>query len=130
MACGDCPGSLSRQRIPLATGEAAYVDGLRTRQARLQTATLAVLEQREKGRCHCLAGVPTLRRSFPTLDVEEQGEIIAQVLDVVFVAAGRGSAESRVTICPAGTARASFLARVIEAACWSASRPVVAGSTR
>ena len=91
-------------RVAETIGHDAYLDGLRLRQARLQQAALAVVDAREASRYYGLPSATELRRTFSGLPVKEQREILRQVLDVVFVSAGRASAEARVTICPAGTA--------------------------
>jgi hypothetical protein len=49
--------------------------------------------------------VRDLRRSLDELDAVERRELISNVIDMVFIAAGHGSPEQRVTVCPAGTAR-------------------------
>ena len=90
--------------IALRIGDEAYLAGLAIRQRKLSVANLAVHDLRGQARASEFPPVPDLRRTARELGVEELRELVAQVIDVVFVSAGSGSTAQRATVCPAGTA--------------------------
>jgi Recombinase zinc beta ribbon domain len=91
-------------RISAAIGQDAFIAGLVTRHRRLADANLEIANARARLGVHALPPAAEVRRTFPTMTLTEQCELVARVIDVAFVAKGHGSAATRVTICPAGTA--------------------------
>jgi hypothetical protein len=91
-------------RLLRALGDEAFAAGVEARARRLHTTRLELAAARARVAAHKQPSVPELRAAWPSLDVFEQRRMIAQVIDCVFVAPGRGNVEHRVTICPRGTA--------------------------
>jgi DNA invertase Pin-like site-specific DNA recombinase len=91
-------------RISRTIGEDAFLTGLVVRQRRLSEANLALADARAHAQTYDLPPATELRRRLPSMTHSEKRGLIKRVIDVVFVAQGRGPAEQRVTICPAGTA--------------------------
>lgn len=90
--------------VATVIGEQSFADGLAVRQERLREARLAVIDARGRARLHELPPVPEVRRMLATMTLAEKRELVATVIDMVFVGPGRLPASQRVTVCPAGTA--------------------------
>jgi hypothetical protein len=84
-------------------GEDAYAAGLAARNERLRKARLQVAALRDAHFIYTLPPIAELQRDWIGMDDHERRELIARVIDCVFVAAGRLQIEERVTICRAGT---------------------------
>lgn len=92
-------------RIRRVLGEDAYLAGLGVRAQRLREANLAVAKARSRAAIHDLPSIEQARDTFAADDIESSRKLISRVIDVAFVAVGRGKTpQQRVTICPAGTA--------------------------
>jgi hypothetical protein len=91
-------------RIATLVGEQRFLDGLAVRQERVRDANLNLVGLQARAGIHELPPVDEVRRLLATLPLVERRLLIAQVIDMVFVSPGRGSAAERVTVCPAGTA--------------------------
>jgi DNA invertase Pin-like site-specific DNA recombinase len=91
-------------RVLATLGETAFADGLKARHERARDARLDVAAARARLGVHALAATRGLERDWPTLTVAARNDVLAKVIDVVFVAPGRLNLDDRVLICPAGTA--------------------------
>jgi hypothetical protein len=105
---GSCICALTRYRdsdqVLRTLGEDAYAAGLAARNERLRKARLQLAALRDAHFIYTLPPLAELERDWIGMDDHERRELIAQVIDCVFVAAGRLQIEERVTICRAGKA--------------------------
>jgi site-specific DNA recombinase len=95
-------------RLRAVLGERQFAEGVRVRAQRARDARIALSNAQGRTQPHALPSVRDLRRRWGTLDVVEQRQILARVVDCVFVAKGRGNLTQRVTVCPLGTAPAGL----------------------
>ena len=91
-------------RVLDTLGEHAYVAGLAARNERVRTARLKLAAVRDAHSIHTLPPTAKLERRWSTLNDDQRREVIAQVIDCVFVRPGQLHVEERVTVCRAGTA--------------------------
>jgi DNA invertase Pin-like site-specific DNA recombinase len=91
-------------RILEALGEDDYLAGVAARSEHVRTARLRLAALRDANVIHALPATAELERRWLDLSDDERRELIARVIDCVFVAAGQGHIEERVTVCRAGTA--------------------------
>ena len=91
-------------RILDALGPQAYTQGHAARRERVRRAALQLAAIRDAHAVHTLPPVGELEDQWIAMDDAARREIIARVIDCVFVSAGHLQVEARVTICPAGTA--------------------------
>jgi recombinase/recombinase-like zinc beta ribbon protein len=85
-------------------GTDAYVAGLTARSERVRRTRLHLAALRDAHDIHTLPPVAELERRWPDMSDAERRDVIARVIDGVFVSAGRRPIEDRVTVCRAGTA--------------------------
>jgi DNA invertase Pin-like site-specific DNA recombinase len=85
-------------------GVDAYVAGLAARGERVRRARLRLAALRDAHFVYTLPPVSELERRWIDMSDHERRAVIAQVLDCVFVSAGRLHVEDRVTLCRPGTA--------------------------
>jgi DNA invertase Pin-like site-specific DNA recombinase len=101
-------GDLARYRdndgVAKVVGQRRFLEGLAVRQERLREANLSLLELRTRAGIHDLPTIDEVRRVLSDASVLERRDLIAQIIDMVFVGPGHGSAAQRVTVCPAGNA--------------------------
>ena len=106
--CTPPPAALTRyrdsDRVLDALGEHAYVAGVAARNQRVRTARLKLAAVRDAHSIHTLPPTAELERRWTTLNDDQRREVIAQVIDCVFVRPGQLHVEERVTVCRAGTA--------------------------
>ena len=91
-------------RVLDALGEDAYVAGTTARGERVRRARLNLAAVRDAHAIHTLPPASEVERRWVDLDDHRRRELIAQVIDCVFVRAGQLHIEDRVTVCRAGTA--------------------------
>ena len=91
-------------RVLDVLGEHAYVAGVAARNERVRTARLKLAAVRDAHSIHTLPSTAELERRWSTLNDDQRREVIAQVIDCVFVGPGQLHVEERVTVCRAGTA--------------------------
>ncbi|UTI65575.1 recombinase family protein [Paraconexibacter antarcticus] len=75
-------------RIISVLGPDEFVAGLRTRAERVDSANRALIEARSQD-SQLLMPPTELRRMWPTLEVEEQKELLGSVWDAIFIRSGR-----------------------------------------
>lgn len=96
-------------RVLRALGEQAFADGLALRVERLRLAQLELAAARDKLAAHTVPPIGRLREDWPWLATGERREILAQLIDVVFVKRrGELPPAERILVCPAGTAPATL----------------------
>ncbi len=107
LAARDAAATFRRYRdndaVATRVGERAYLDGLSVRERKLSIANLALYDVRQRSRLAQLPASSELREQMAGFDVAQRRDVVAQVIDVVFVLAGQGSAAQRTIVCPAGT---------------------------
>jgi DNA invertase Pin-like site-specific DNA recombinase len=91
-------------RVLDTLGEHAYVAGVAARNRRVRTARLNVAALRDAHSIHTLPPTAELEGRWVALNDDQRREVIAQVIDCVFVRPGQLHIEERVTVCRAGTA--------------------------
>jgi hypothetical protein len=91
-------------RIATLVGEQRFLDGLAVRQERVRNANLDLVALQARVGIYELPPLDDMRRLLTELPLVKRRHLIGRVIDMVFVAPGRGSAAERVTVCPAGTA--------------------------
>jgi hypothetical protein len=91
-------------RLRALLNEDQFAGGVATRVERVRRARVALAEVRARADTQELPSLPELRRAWSSLDLAEQRALIAQVIDCVFVASGRGNLNQRITVCPIRTA--------------------------
>jgi site-specific DNA recombinase len=94
-------------RVLRALGERAFAEGLAARVERLHVAQLELAAARDRLAAHELPPVADVRSRWPSMSVTERRDVIARVIDVVFVKRS-GTLADRVMVCPAGTAPANL----------------------
>jgi DNA invertase Pin-like site-specific DNA recombinase len=111
-AAADADAALARyrdsDRILKTLGPSAYTAGFAARANRLRAARLKVADLRASDALHELPSADQVAADWPTMPIERRRQLLGQVLDCVFVSAGRDSLQDRVTVCPAGTAPANL----------------------
>jgi DNA invertase Pin-like site-specific DNA recombinase len=91
-------------RVLDALGEEAYVAGTAARRERVRKARLKLAAVRDAHAIHMLPPTPELEHRWVDLDDHQRRDLIAQVIDCVFVRPGQLHIEDRLTVCRAGTA--------------------------
>jgi hypothetical protein len=91
-------------RIIEVIGDKGYIAGLLVRHNSLADANLSVANARAQLGIHALPPAAEVRRAFPHMSIEEQRELLAKVIDCIFIGPGRGLPRVRTIICPVGTA--------------------------
>jgi hypothetical protein len=91
-------------RVLDTLGEDAYVAGTTARGERVRTARLKLAALRDSHTIHTLPPTGELERRWVDLDDHRRRALISQVIDCVFVSAGKLQIEDRVIVCRAGTA--------------------------
>jgi DNA invertase Pin-like site-specific DNA recombinase len=93
-------------RLLTLLGEQSFAAGLAARNRRLIDARLELADVRIRHAVHELPPAAEVERRWPTMTLAERRELLAKIIDCVFVSPGRFRVEDRVTVCPAGTAPA------------------------
>lgn len=90
-------------------GERRFNDGITTRMDRVRTAALDVAGLRARCDTEGLPPAIETERRWASMSVLERREVLAKVIDCVLVARGRFDIDSRVMVCPTGTAPATLM---------------------
>jgi DNA invertase Pin-like site-specific DNA recombinase len=91
-------------RVLDALGEDAYIAGLSARNERVRDARLQLAAVRDANVIHTLPTTSEIEQRWVGMSDHQRRALIAQVVDCVFVSAGKLHIEERVTVCRAGTA--------------------------
>src|SRR5262249_5503132 len=98
-------GYRDSHRVLALLGERAFDDGLSARVERLRLARLELAATRDRVAAHQLEPAAQVKARWPSMAIAERRDLIADVIDVVFVRPGaRDPLADRVMACPAGTA--------------------------
>jgi len=117
------------QELTGLLGREGFLDGLRARGARVDTARQALGEATEQVAVGELPDRAALEETWPTLKVEDKHRLLALVLDVVMVRSGRGvPVHERAAILLAGEApddlpRRGVRAEPLRPFVWPVNRP-------
>jgi DNA invertase Pin-like site-specific DNA recombinase len=91
-------------RILTAIGEERFAAGLTVRAERIRDLSLHVASLRARHAIHQLPATTVLEARWPTMNTAQRRQLIATVIDCVFVGPGHGNVDQRVVACPTGTA--------------------------